>query len=190
MTDASSSAPITRNLAVAAQDPAAQAQVLDGVYADLVKIAHAELQRHRRGATLNTHALVNEAYLKLFAPGLASYVDRKHFFATAARAMRQVVIDYARQRLADRRGAGAVHVSLDDLGGEAFPIESQAERLLEIDVALTRLEAMDSRLAQVVELRFFAGMEVNDLAELLEVSVPTIVRDTRTAKAFLQKEIG
>lgn len=181
---------ITRGLAAAAIDPASQAAVLDAVYADLMKIARAELRRHRRGATLNTRALVNEAYLKLFAPGSATYINRKHFFATAARAMRQVVIDYARLRLADRRGAGAAHVSLDDLDGEAFPIDSQAERLLAIDAALTRLDAMDPRLAQVVELRFFAGMEVADLAELLEVSVPTIVRDTRTAKAFLQKEIG
>lgn len=181
---------ITRNLASAAHDPASQAAVLDGVYAELLKIARAELRRHKRGATLNTRALVNEAYLKLFAPGAAAYVDRKHFYATASRAMRQVVIDYARQRLAERRGAGAAHVCLDDLVGEAFPIDSQAERLLAIDAALTRLDAMDPRLAQVVELRFFAGMEVTDLAELLEVSVPTIVRDTRTAKAFLQKEIG
>jgi RNA polymerase sigma factor (TIGR02999 family) len=178
---------ITRDLAD--DDPTAHAAVLDRVYDDLVKIARAELNRHRRGATLNTRALVNEAYLKLFPAGAAEYASRKHFFATAAQAMRQVVIGYARARLAERRGAGAEHMSLDDLHAEALPVDAQAERLLAIDAALSKLAVMDARLARVVELRFFAGMEVDELAALLEVSVPTVVRDTRAAKAFLQKEL-
>ena len=141
------------------------------------------------GDTLNTRALVNEAYIKLFAGVQASYSNRQHFFATAARAMRQVVVDYARARLAECRGSGAAHVNLDHLDAQALPIDSQAERLVAIDAALDKLAALDPRLAQVVEMRFFAGMEVAELAALLEVSVPTIVRDTRTAKAFLQKEL-
>jgi RNA polymerase sigma factor (TIGR02999 family) len=163
--------------------------LLDRVYADLLKIAHAELGRHQRGATLDTRALVNEAYIKLFAGAASDYSSRQHFFATAARAMRQVIIQYARMRLADRRGCGAEHVSLDHLDAQALPIDSQAERLVAIDSALSKLAALDPRLAQVIELRFFAGMEVDELANLLEVSVPTIVRDTRTAKAFLQNEL-
>ena len=181
---------LTQQMALAADDPAARSKVLDQVYADLMRIAHVELSRHQRGATLNTRALVNEAYLKLFSAGQdVSYENRQHFFATAARAMRQVVVDYARARLADRRGAGAEHVSLDDLDAAALPVDAQAERLVAIDAALAKLAALDPRLATVIEMRFFVGMEVDDLANLLQVSVPTIVRDTRTAKAFLMREL-
>jgi RNA polymerase sigma factor (TIGR02999 family) len=180
---------LTGQFAAAADDPAARALLLDRVYADLLKIARAELARHQRGDTLNTRALVNEAYLKLFANAAGDYDNRQHFFATAARAMRQVIVDYARARLAERRGSGAEHVSLDHLEAQALPIDSQAERLVAIDAALSKLAALDPRLAQVIELRFFAGMEVEELAQLLEISVPTVVRDTRTAKAFLQKEL-
>jgi len=180
---------LTAQFAAAADDPLARALLLDRVYADLLKIAHAELARHQRGATLNTRALVNEAYIKLFGGTSSDYSNRQHFFATAARAMRQVIVDYARARLAERRGSGAEHVSLDHLDAQALPIDSQAERLVAIDAALSKLAGLDPRLAQVIELRFFAGMEVDELAKLLEVSVPTVVRDTRTAKAFLQREL-
>ncbi|MBK9657889.1 MAG: sigma-70 family RNA polymerase sigma factor [Rhodanobacteraceae bacterium] len=181
---------LTQQMAQAAGDPAARSRVLDQIYADLVRLARAELGRHQRGGTLNTRALVNEAYLKLFAAGVdTDYESRQHFFATAARAMRQVVVDYARARLAERRGAGADHVSLDDLEAAALPVDAQAERLVAIDAALAKLGALDPRLATVIEMRFFVGMEVEDLAALLQVSVPTIVRDTRTAKAFLQREL-
>jgi RNA polymerase sigma factor (TIGR02999 family) len=183
-------AALTEQFAAAADDPAARSVLLDRVYADLLKIAHAELARHQRGETLNTRALVNEAYIKLFAGAAADYSSRQHFFATAARAMRQVIVDYARARLAERRGCGAEHVSLDHLDAQALPIDSQAERLVAIDAALSRLAELDPRLARVIELRFFAGMEVQELADLLEMSVPTVVRDTRTAKAFLQKELN
>lgn len=168
---------------------AERSALLDSVYGELVKIAHLELSRHRRGGTLNTRALVNEAYLKLFAQA-GDYQSRQHFFATAARAMRQVIIDYARQRCAERRGGGVEPLSLEDMELGDVAIDGQADRLLALDTALARLAALDARLAQVVELRFFAGMEVEALAELLGVSVPTIVRDTRTARAFLRKEMG
>ena len=165
-------------------------QALNLVYDDLLRIARAELSRHRRGETLNTRALVNEAYLKLFDGAPASYENRKHFFATAAKAMRQVVIDYARARLADRRGGGAEHLALDSLDGMALPVDAQAEQLVGMDAALQKLAQLDERLVRVVELRFFAGLEVKDIAELLGVSEPTIKRDTRAAKAFLQKELA
>ena len=170
---------------------AGQRQVVMGlVYDDLLRIARAELARHRRGETLNTRALVNECYLKLFDRDGADFENRKHFFATAARAMRQVVIDYARSRLAERRGAGAEHLALDQLEGVPLPVDEQAEQLVGMDKALEKLAGLDERLVTVVELRFFAGLEVKDIAELLGVSEPTIKRDTRAAKAFLQKELG
>ncbi len=180
---------ITRQVAQAADDPKARSQLMQRVHQDLMRIAHAELSRHQRGETLNTRALVNEAYLKLFAGQGGEYHSSHHFFATAAKAMRQVVIDYARARVAERRGAGAVHIALDDLEAESIPVDAQAERLVAIDAALRKLADLDERLAQVMEMRFFAGMEVEDVARALEVSVPTVVRDTRTAKAFLQREL-
>ena len=180
---------LTRALA-ADSDPIRQARALEVVYADLQRIARAELARHRRGATLNTGALVHEAYMKLFAGSGMSFENRKHFFATAARAMRQVLIDHARARLADRRGAGAEHVPVDALAGGPLAVDDQAAQLLDIDRAVQRLAAVDERLAQVVELRFFGGLEVTEIAELLGVSEPTIKRDTRAARAFLQKELA
>ncbi len=188
MTEESDDA-LTDRIRQSADDPQARAGALERVYADLLKIARAELSRHQRGNTLNTRALVNEAYIKLFAGTGLDYRNRKHFFATAARAMRQVVISYARQRLADCRGAGAEHVSIDDLEAHALPVEARAEKLIAVDAAMAKLAALDARLAEVIELRFFAGMEVEELAEVLGVSVPTIVRDTRTARAFLQAEL-
>ena len=177
-------------LALNSNDGAARDRLLGHVHEDLRRIARAELARHRRGDTLNTQALVNEAYLKLFGGAAANFENRKHFFATAARAMRQVVIDYARAKLADCRGSGAEHVSLDALEGLPQPIDAQAEQLVGIDAALSKLEALDPRLAEVVELRFFAGLDVEQVAELLGVSTPTVKRDTRTAKAFLARELG
>ena len=170
--------------------PEPQKIAMDAVYDDLLVIARAELARHRRGQTLNTRALVNEAYLKLFSANAAvDFESRKHFFATAAQAMRQVVIDYARARMTDRRGAGAEHIALDDLNGLALPVDAQADQLVAIDAAMQKLSLLDQRLVSVVELRFFAGLEVAAIAELLGVSEPTIKRDTRAAKAFLQREL-
>ena len=173
------------------EESAPQNIAMDAVYDDLLLIARAELARHRRGQTLNTRALVNEAYLKLFNPNAAlDFESRKHFFATAAQAMRQVVIDYARARMTDRRGAGAEHIALDDLNGLALPVDAQADQLVAMDAAMQKLSLLDERLVRVVELRFFAGLEVSVIAELLGVSEPTVKRDTRAAKAFLQRELS
>jgi len=180
---------LTRSIIASAADSSARDDVLRAVYDDLIRIARAELGRHRRGETLNTRVLVNEAYLKLFEGRGGVFENRVHFFATAARAMRQVVIDYARARLAERRGGGAEHVSLDVLEGAPLPVDEQAEQLVGMDRAMEKLAQLDPRLVQVVELRFFAGLEVKQIADLLGVSEPTIKRDTRAAKAFLQKEL-
>lgn len=160
------------------------------LYADLMLIARAELARHRRGQTLDTRGLVHEAYFKLAGANAGRYVDRKHFFATAARAMRQVVIDYARSRLADCRGAGAEHVPLEALEAQPLAIEAQAEQLVQVDDALRRLAQLEPRLVQVIELRFFSGLEVEEIAELLGISTATVKRDTRAARAFLESELG
>ncbi len=183
---------IGRALAEMGDDPKKRDELLGWVYADLERIARAELARHRRGETLNTGALVHEAYLKLFGRDRApmSFENRKHFFATAAKAMRQVLIDYARARVAERRGAGAEHLPLDRFEGHPLAIDQQAEQLIDIDRALAKLAQLDDRLAQVIEMRFFAGLEVTEIADILGVSEPTIKRDTRAAKAFLQKELG
>ncbi|MEO7430776.1 MAG: ECF-type sigma factor [Dokdonella sp.] len=180
---------LTRAIAAGAADADARERALNFVYDDLLRIARAELARHRRGETLNTRVLVNEAYLKLFEGRASVFENRAHFFATAARAMRQVVIDYARARLADRRGGGAEHVPLDALEGVPLPIDEQASQLVGMDEALKKLALLDPRLVKVVEMRFFAGLEVSQIAELLGVSEPTIKRDTRAAKAFLHKEL-
>lgn len=160
------------------------------IYAELLRIARAELARHRRGDTLNTRALVNESYLKLFAGREPSFESRRHFYACAAQAMRQVVIDHARAKLADRRGGGMAPLSLDAIEQLPLAVEAQAEQLLAIHAALEKLARLDPRLVQVVELRFFAGMEVKDIAGLLGVSEPTIKRDTRAAKAFIARELA
>jgi RNA polymerase sigma factor (TIGR02999 family) len=178
---------LTRQLAAAPANAQARNEVFEAIYEELVKLARAELARHRRGATLNTRALINETYLRLFKDGAeASFENRKHFFASAARAMRHVVIDYARRKLADRRGGGAQALNIDD---EVIAVESQAEQLLAMDTALQSLGNLDPRLAEVVELRFFAGLSVAQIAEILAVSVATIKRDTRVARAFLSKEL-
>jgi len=178
-------------LSASPADPERRKHALGVVYTELVKIARAELAKHRRGATLDTRGLVNEAYLKLFGGSSRVYENRKHFYATAAVAMRQVVIDYARQRLAERRGGGKRqdHVSLEGLEGEPLAIDSEAERLVQIDMALDRLSQLDPRLVQIVEMRFFGGLEVVEIAELLGVSEATIKRDTRAARAFLEHEL-
>ena len=181
---------ITGAIAAGADDTEAHERAVALVYDDLLRIARAELNRHRRGATLDTRGLVNEAYFKLFERTGLAYDNRKHFFATAAKAMRQVTIDYARMRLAERRGAGAAHVPLDALEDSPIPVDEQAEQLVGMDRALDKLAALDARLVQVVELRFFAGLEVKDIAGMLGVSEPTIKRDTRAAKAFLSRELG
>jgi RNA polymerase sigma factor (TIGR02999 family) len=180
---------LTRAIIASAADSSARDDVLRAVYDDLIRIARAELGRHRRGETLNTRVLVNEAYLKLFEGRGGVFENRVHFFATAAKAMRQVVIDYARARLAERRGGGAEHVSLDVLEGAPLQVDEQAAQLVGMDRAMEKLATLDPRLVQVVEMRFFAGLEVKQIAELLGVSEPTVKRDTRAAKAFLQKEL-
>lgn len=142
-----------------------------------------------RGLTLSTGAVVNEAFLKLFGQGQQRFRDRGHFLAIAATAMRQVLVDHARSRLAEKRGGGQV-TSLDAIDGFDVAIEADAEQIVAIDEALGALDTLDSRARKVFELRFFAGLEVEDVAEVLGVSAPTVKRDARFARAFIGERLG
>jgi RNA polymerase sigma factor (TIGR02999 family) len=152
----------------------------EALYAELHSLAHRQVRRARPGATLNTTALVHEAYLKLAKS--AGVSEREHFFALAARAMRQVLVDHARERAAQKRGGGQVPVTLHE---DVAAVPADAAELLAIDGALTALQGIDERLARVVELRFFAGLSVEETAEALATSTATVKRDWRAARAFL-----
>jgi RNA polymerase sigma factor (TIGR02999 family) len=157
------------------------------VYEDVRAIARARLRRHRPGETLNTTAVVHEAYLKLTAGETPSVEDRAHFFALAARAIRFVLIAYARERLAEKRGGGIPDLPLDEgVVGSGDP-EAEEARLLTLNAALDVLAARDARLAEIVELRFFGGMEHAEVAEVTGRSVATVKRDWQRARAWLYR---
>jgi RNA polymerase sigma factor (TIGR02999 family) len=156
------------------------------VYGELRQRAHRQLAGHRSGDTLVTTALVHEAYLKLTGSAHQTYQDRIHFFAVASRAMRQILVDYARRHAAAKRGSGAQRSSLDP---DALPDPGRAEELLALDEALAELERLDERLGRVVELRFFGGLSVEETGDALGVSPRTIKRDWRKARAFLYQTI-
>ena len=155
------------------------------IYDDLRRIARRQL---RRGApqTLNTTGLVHEAYLKLVDPSRVDWQDRGHFLAVSARAMRQVIIGYARKRSAVKRGGGERPVTLDEA---QVAVDDQADRLLALDRALERLGGRDERLARVVECRFFAGLSEEETAQALGVSLRTAQRDWMRARAWLKEEL-
>jgi RNA polymerase sigma factor (TIGR02999 family) len=155
------------------------------LYSELRKLARHQIRRSRPGDTLSVTALVHEAYLKL-APGAVAQ-DRHHFFALAAQAMRQVLVDYARRRHAEKRGAGLVITSLDEAVAE---VPAESTDVLVLEEALARLGGADARLRQVVELRFFGGLSVEETAEMLGTSSATVKRDWRTARAFLFDALG
>ena len=159
-------------------------QLLPLVYEDLRRIAHRQLQRDRSNHTLCTTDLVHESYLNLVNRTRCSWNDRTHFFAVAARAMRHVLIDYARKRSAQKRGGGRHRVTLDD---RMVAVDDQAADLLALDDALAQLAARDPRMVQVVECRFFGGMTLEETAEALDVSVRTVQRDWTRAKAYLHQ---
>ncbi len=152
------------------------------VYDALRQIARRHLRQHAPGVTLGTTAVVHEAYLKL-AQGRGQWSERAHFFALASTAMRQLLVDHARRRNADKRGAGAVHVTLVE--SVAMAPESPPLDVLELDSALGALQAIDPNLVRVVECRFFAGLSVVETAEALDRSQRSIERDWARARAYL-----
>jgi RNA polymerase sigma factor (TIGR02999 family) len=156
------------------------------VYEELRSVARRQLRHERAGHTLNTTALVHEAYLKLINVREVQWRDRAHFFAMAARVMRRILIDYARTRRREKRGGDAVAVTLDDALGLSA---ERADDLVALDDALTRLETISERQARVVEYRCFAGLSVEETATVLQTSPATVKRDWAFARAWLNREL-
>jgi len=162
--------------------------LLPVVYDELQRLAHFQLRKERPDHTLQSAALVNEAYLRLVGLNAPQWEGRSHFFAIAAQQMRQILVDYARRHRAEKRGGAAQTLSLDDSG----LLEQGKGRDLDVvalDDALKALAQIDARKAQVVELRFFGGLNFEETAEVLEVSAVTVARDWSTARAWLHREM-
>lgn len=168
-------------------DKSALDTVFDRLYAELKRLARSQLRFGRTALSLDTTALVHEAYLKLVKSERLSLVDRGHFFALAAKAMRQILIGHAEHLHRKKRGGSLDTLPLDE--EIAAPALWQAEQLLAVDVALGELERLSPRLARIVELRFFVGLSESEIAELVGQSERTVRRDWRKARAFLQIEL-
>lgn len=167
-------------------DRTALDQLVPLVHAELRRLAHRQMRRERPGHTLQTTALVNEAYLRLVDSKRVRWQNRAHFFAIAAQLMRRILVDDARARGALKRGADAVHVALGDIPIASPPPDAD---VLALDEALTRLAALDTRKSQVVELRYFGELSVEETASALRVSPETVMRDWRVAKLWLLREL-
>lgn len=184
--------PLTELLSrVSAGERAAVDRVFEMVYAELRRLARWQRARAGGAPTLSTTMLVHETYLKLAESERLSVRDRAHFFALAARAMRQVLLDAARRRLRDKRGGGEAHVPIEVLvlEGREPAAPMRAAELLALDAALERLAESDERLARLVEWRFFAGRSEEEIGAFLGVSERTVRRDWRKARAFLFREL-
>lgn len=179
---------ITRMLAQAGSgDAVAAAAVYDRVYRELRAIARAHRRRWERDATLDTTALIHEAYLRLAGRRDAVYENRTHFYATASRAMRQVLANYAERRLAAKRAGERAAVDVDDL---PLPDGTDLDELLSVHALLTRLEAENPRGCRIVECRVFGGMSIEETAAALGISPATTKRDWSVLSAWLYRELG
>ena len=172
--------------AQSADEPAVD-QLMPVVYEQLRRLAKRHLAGHRRGHTLQTTDLVNEAYLKLAHRRETEWKDRPHFVAVASRAMRCVLVDYARGRGSAKRGGNPVRVSLTEAEEGAEPGSAE---ILAVHDALTGLAGIDPRKSQIVELRYFGGLSVEEIAELIGLSARTVKREWRWARAWLYRELG
>jgi RNA polymerase sigma factor (TIGR02999 family) len=168
-------------------DQEALGKLMPLVYSELRQLAHHYMQGERRDHTLQTTALVHEAYLRLVDHSKANWKNRAHFFGVSAQLMRQILIDHARSHAAGKRGGGVPRLSLDEAKVLA---EVQSRELIALDDALKSLAAIDPQKSHIVELRFFGGLSVNEVAEFLKISVPTVVRHWRTARAWLYREMS
>jgi RNA polymerase sigma factor (TIGR02999 family) len=167
-------------------DDAALAELTPLVYEELQRLAHRHMRGERPGHTLQTTALVNEAYLRLADQTNPRWQNRAHFFAVAARAMRQILVSYARSNRAQKRGGGAFEVELDEA---AIVSPEQSKEFVDLHEALERLVTLDSRKAQVVELKYFGGLNYDEIAEVLKISRVTVRRDWEFAKLWLYTEL-
>ena len=168
-------------------DETALDELMPLVYEELRRMARNYLRRERSDHTLQTTALVNEAYLRLIDHKRIEWQNRAHFFALAARAMRRILVDYARSRKYQKRGGGARKVSISEA---AVLAQERAAEMVALDDALNALAALDPRKSQVVEMRYFGGMSVEETAEALGISAVTVTRDWNTAKGWLLREIN
>ena len=179
---------ITKALEAAVNgDEGALDRLVPLIYDELRRLARRQRSALQPGQTLTTTGLVHEAYLKLAGQQPSSWRGRGHFFATAARAMRHILIDYAKRRRRQKRGGGQMHVTLDE---GRIAVECEAEQLVLLGDALERLSAEEERLARVVECRFFAGLSEEETAVALGVSERTVQRDWARARAWLREELG
>jgi RNA polymerase sigma factor (TIGR02999 family) len=180
-------ADITAQLqAWAAGELAARETLFPLVYDELRRIAHRQLQREWQRHTLDTTALVHEAYLKLVDQTRVDFTDRAHFFGVAANAMRRILVDYARRYLAEKRGGAPRRVTLTD---DMLVADERADTLLSINDALDELSRIDERLSRVVECRFFGGLTEEETAEVLGVTARTVRRDWTKAKGWLHRTL-
>src|SRR6266542_5168330 len=173
-------------------DRAALDKLTSLVYDEIRRIAHRYVQREREGHTLQTTALVNEAYLRLAGKQQINWQNRAHFFAVTAQVMRHILIDYARRRHYVKHGGEAQRIAFDEaLATEEAVLmtKPRAAELLALDEALDELAKLDPRKSQVVELRYFGGLSRDETADVLDVSVMTVRRDWRAAKAWLYKTV-
>ena len=188
MNEAPASPEVTRLLAAWGEgDRAALEQVTRLVYEELRRLAHRYMEGQRPDHTLQTTALVHEAYLRLVSQDNPHFAGRTHFLAVAAKAMRQVLVDYARASLREKRGAGVKAVALDEA---ALLSPEPTREILDLHEALERLAALDARKAQVVELKYFGGLRQEEIAELLKVSDKTVRRDWTFSRAWLNAELS
>lgn len=157
------------------------------VYNELRRLARSHLHKERPGHTLQSAALVNEAYLRLVGVEEPRWEGRTHFFAIASQLMRQILVDYARRRGAGKRGAGACMLSLEDVGEKARGKEMD---VIALDDALRRLAEIDPRQSRIVEMRFFGGLTLNEISAALEIGPATVQRDWTAARAWLHREIS
>lgn len=168
-------------------DRAAPERLMPLVYEELKRQAYRYLSRERSSHTLQPTALVHEAYIKLIDQTRVSWQNRAHFYGVASTVMRRVLIDHARAHASEKRGSGSIRLSLDDIH---VPVEERAASLLALDEALQQLAEFDERKAKIVEMRFFAGLTDEEIAEVLGVSTRTVTRDWRNARIWLFRELG
>ena len=181
---------ITRLLADArGGDAQALGRVTDRLYLELAQLARREMQGERADHTLEPTALVHELWLRLLAEDAPAFENRAHFFASAAVAIRRLLIEHARARSRQKRGGGRERVELDEQAAPP-PAADRDERLLALHEALERLASFDAQKARLVELRFFAGCSVEEVAQVLGVSESTVAREWRLARAWLQDQLG
>jgi RNA polymerase sigma factor (TIGR02999 family) len=167
-------------------DDSALAELTPLVYEELRRLAHHFMEGQRPDHTLQTTVLVNEAYLRLADQTNPNWQSRAHFFAVAARAMRQILVNYAKSSRAQKRGGGALKVELDEA---ALVSPEQSKEVVDLHEALERLGALDSRKARVVELKYFGGLNHGEIAEVMKISTVTVRRDWVFAKAWLYTEL-